>query len=252
MGHGFHGELLVITRGYIVQIAYFITPSKWFKQCLRSSCSPLSSPMFLYKMPLGFNRPSEGHDFCFATKWLFDFQRGFRHPTTENLQISVLNLLLQNEEHNPMTGPDKLLKCKLCTGHKASHSLVEIGRGIHVYIYIYIYVLLYIYIYCYVYCIIYIYIYIYIVIYNCVYIIIYIYILDLIGSTWLDILKNIHLLAADAAIKPWELHALHHNSHGGETTLLILSVPSVELLGCKKHIQAFFMAKPAETSMFHG
>ena len=166
--------------------------------------------------------------FFFATKWLFDFQRGFRHPTTENLQISVLNLLLQNEEHNPMTGPDKLLKCKLCTGHKASHSLVEIGRGIHVYI-----------------CIV-----IYIVIYICVYIIIYI--LDLIGSTWLDILKNIHLLAADAAIKPWELHALHHNSHGGETTLLILSVPSVELLGCKKHIQAFFIAKPAETSMFHG
>ena len=62
MGHGFHGELLVITRGYIVQIAYFITPSKWFKQCLRSSCSPLSSPMFLYKMPLGFNRPSEGSE----------------------------------------------------------------------------------------------------------------------------------------------------------------------------------------------
>ena len=119
---------------------------------------------------IGFQQAIWRAWFFFATKWLFDFQRGFRHPTTENLQISVLNLLLQNEEHNPMTGPDKLLKCKLCTGHKASHSLVEIGRGIHVYIYMYCYI--YIYIYCYVYCIIYI----YIVIFNCVYIIIYIYI----------------------------------------------------------------------------
>ena len=157
MGHGFHGELLVITRGYIVQIACFITPSKWFKQCLRSSCSPLSSPMFLYKMPLGFNRPSEGHVFFLLQNDCSIFKGVSDTQPLKTYKFLCSTFYYKMKSTTPWLDPINYSNVNFARGTRPPILWWKLEGGymyICIVIYIYMYCcIIYIYIYCYVYCI---------------------------------------------------------------------------------------------------